>query len=91
MNDPTYELEVINANRLWKIAFELSEYDNDAAPIGWSKYITMASCVMSREKTYMAEIERLRAEIAALKAERDSRQAPSPAEQPRLLEDRPED
>jgi len=46
MNDPTYVHQVINANPVWKLAFLLSEFDNDNAPIGWSKYIPMARCLL---------------------------------------------
>jgi hypothetical protein len=42
MNDPTYDLQKINAHPVWKLAFELSEVDNDNAPIGWWKYFSIA-------------------------------------------------
>jgi len=40
--DPTYDKELINQNPVWKFAFELSEIENDLAPLGWSKYIPTA-------------------------------------------------
>lgn len=42
MNDPTYVRDKIDANPVWAVAFVLSEMFNDAAPIGWSKYIWAA-------------------------------------------------
>lgn len=46
MTDPTYMMSKINANRVWKLAFLLSEFDNDRAPIGWSNYIPMAEFLL---------------------------------------------
>ena len=46
MPDPTYTEEEIRANPEWEIAFFLSELDNDIAPIGWSKYIWKAKCLL---------------------------------------------
>lgn len=48
MSDPTYVKDLIDANPVWKLAFELSEFDNDNAPIGWSRYISMASLLLSK-------------------------------------------
>ena len=48
MNDPTYILEDINKNPIWKLAFWLSEIDNDNAPIGWGHYIPMASMILNK-------------------------------------------
>jgi hypothetical protein len=42
MNDPTYVKQEIDANPTWKLAWRLSELDNDDAPIGWGRYITIA-------------------------------------------------
>lgn len=42
MSDPTYVKEEIDANPEWKLAFRLSEVDNDNAPIGWWRYILLA-------------------------------------------------
>jgi len=42
-NDPTYNMDIINSKPDWKLAFELSEVDNDNAPIGWFSYIHLAS------------------------------------------------
>lgn len=47
MPDPTYDREQINANPEWELAFTLSEIENDNAPIGWSKYIFTARCLLS--------------------------------------------
>ena len=46
MSDPTYNMEEINANPIWQLAFTLSEIENDSAPIGWGKYITTATCLI---------------------------------------------
>ncbi len=45
MNDPTYVREEIDANPIWTLAFILSELDNDNAPIGWGKYIPLATAL----------------------------------------------
>ena len=54
MIDPTYIKEKIDRNPVWKLAFQLSEIDNDNAPIRWSRYIPMAQYVIenyaSKEK-----------------------------------------
>lgn len=47
MDDPTYDRKVINANPTWRLAFSLSEIQNDNAPIGWSKYIYVAECLLN--------------------------------------------
>lgn len=41
--DPTYVTAAIDANPAWRLAFRLSEIDNDNAPIGWGDYITLAN------------------------------------------------
>ncbi len=46
MHDPTYVPEAIQANPIWRLAFRLSEFDNDGAPIGWSRYIPMAEWLL---------------------------------------------
>ena len=48
MNDPTYIKAEIDANPTWKLAFFLSEIDNDNAPIGWGRYILMAQGLLSK-------------------------------------------
>lgn len=48
MNDPTYAAEEIEANPEWKLAFFLSEIDNDNAPIGWGRYRSMARALLAR-------------------------------------------
>lgn len=45
--DPTYDKEEIRANPEWYLAFVLSEILNDGAPIGWSKYIGTAGCLLA--------------------------------------------
>lgn len=42
MKDPTYVRSQIDANPEWKLAFRLSEVDNDNAPIGWYRYAILA-------------------------------------------------
>jgi len=46
MIDPTYVGDEIRANPVWALAFQLSEQHNDDAPIGWSRYISMAMWLM---------------------------------------------
>ena len=46
MGDPTYVKEEIDANPEWRLAFLLSELMNDDAPIGWSKYISVARSIL---------------------------------------------
>lgn len=45
-NDPTYVREEIDKNRVWRLAYLLSELDNDAAPLGWSDYIKPAELLI---------------------------------------------
>lgn len=47
MNDPTYNKPDIDDNPVWKLAFLLSELDNDNAPIGWSEYIRVSQAITS--------------------------------------------
>lgn len=47
MTDPTYDREQIDANPTWKLAFVLSEIQNDNAPLGWGKYIWIAKCLLA--------------------------------------------
>ena len=42
MSDPTYDADEINANPLWRQAFQLSEMHNYQAPLNWSWWIPMA-------------------------------------------------
>jgi hypothetical protein len=42
MTDPTYVKEQIDADPVWRLAFRLSEVDNDNAPIGWYRYVNLA-------------------------------------------------
>jgi len=45
--DPTYNKEIIHARQDYQLAFVLSEIMNDNAPIGWSKYIWIAECLLA--------------------------------------------
>lgn len=45
--DPTYNKEEIAANPEWQLAFDLSEIENDGAPLGWSRYIWKAKCLLA--------------------------------------------
>jgi len=47
MKDPTYNKEEIDADPEWRLAFVLSEIMNDDAPLGWSRYIFAAKCLLS--------------------------------------------
>ncbi len=47
MSDPTYVKAEIEANAKWHLAWTLSEIQNDGAPIGWSKYIWVAECLLA--------------------------------------------
>ena len=47
MADPTYVMEEIEADPEWELAFVLSEIENDNAPIGWSRYIGKAKCLLA--------------------------------------------
>jgi hypothetical protein len=47
MIDPTFVREEIEANPVWQLAFSLSEIQNDNAPIGWSRYIYIAECLLA--------------------------------------------
>lgn len=47
MGDPTYEKAKIDANPEWELAFTLSEIMNDNAPLGWSRYIGTATCLLA--------------------------------------------
>ncbi len=46
MNDPTYDRVAIDANPTWRLAFLLSELQNDNAPLGWGKYIWIAESLL---------------------------------------------
>lgn len=46
MSDPTYERDKIDADPVWRLAYDLSEIDNDNSPIGWYKYVSMARCLL---------------------------------------------
>lgn len=48
MDDPTYIKVQIEANPIWKFAFWMSEMDNDEAPIGWGRYIPLATWILNK-------------------------------------------
>jgi len=47
VSDPTYHKDEIAAKPEWELAFSISEIVNDSAPLGWSKYIFEAECLLS--------------------------------------------
>jgi hypothetical protein len=47
MIDPTYVKSEINSNPVWELAFTISELQNDNAPIGWSRYTTLAEMLLA--------------------------------------------
>lgn len=47
LSDPTYVRTEIDANPIWQLAFSLSEIQNDAAPLGWGRYIWVAACLLA--------------------------------------------
>ena len=47
MSDPSYVKTQIESRPDWDLAFVLSEIMNDNAPIGWSKYISTAQCLLA--------------------------------------------
>lgn len=47
MEDPTYVKKEIDENPEWELAFALSEMQNDNAPIGWARYITLANMILA--------------------------------------------
>jgi hypothetical protein len=46
IDDPTYDRERIDRDPVWKLAFWMSEIDNDAAPIGWFRYVHLARALI---------------------------------------------
>jgi hypothetical protein len=48
MQDPTYVKELIEDNEIWRLAFLMSEIDNDNAPVGWGKYIHLARYLLDK-------------------------------------------
>jgi len=47
MQDPTYNKHDIDKNPIWQLAFSMSEIENHNAPIGWGKYINLASGILA--------------------------------------------
>lgn len=43
--DPTYNIKEIKANPTWHLAWALSEWHNDSAPIGWGRYLQIANFI----------------------------------------------
>lgn len=48
--DPTYDMAKINACPVWRAAFIMSEWLNNNAPLGWSRYIPVAEAVLLAER-----------------------------------------
>jgi hypothetical protein len=48
VNDPTYVKKEIEARPEWRLAFFLSELENDDAPLGWGKYIWKAEAILKK-------------------------------------------
>jgi len=48
LGDPTYDKEKINTDPIWKLAFLLSEIEDDKALLGWARYITTARCLLDK-------------------------------------------
>ena len=46
-NDPTYVQAEIQANPVWTLAFRMSEFDNDNAPLGWGDYRPLAQWLIN--------------------------------------------
>lgn len=46
MIDPTYDTDEIKKNKVWYLAYVLAQIKDDNAPIGWSRWITTAECLM---------------------------------------------
>lgn len=53
--DPTYARATIDASPAWRLAFWLSEIDNDTAPIGWFQYVPIAEALLRRFPTLKDE------------------------------------
>lgn len=67
--DPTYVRAEIEDNPIWRRAFQLSELENDNAPIGWGAYIKRAYQEMQSEASVIVrDYARLNAP-AALESE----------------------
>lgn len=46
MEDPTYNTEEIKQNPIWHVAWVLAQIKDDNAPLGWSKWISTAECLL---------------------------------------------
>jgi hypothetical protein len=67
MTDPTYIKTEIDANPVWKLAFWMSEIDNDNAPLGWGRYRVLAQALLAEfELTSKADTRRLNDDLGAL-------------------------
>lgn len=51
MSDPTYDRQEIDKNPIWRAAFIISECLNDAAPLGWGRYIFVADALAKDAKS----------------------------------------
>lgn len=47
MNDPTYNRDEIKKKPEWELAFVISECINYKAPLEWSQYIHLATCLLA--------------------------------------------
>ena len=45
--DPTYNKIEIEAKIEWHVAWVLSEIENDSAPVGWSRFLGKATCLLA--------------------------------------------
>ena len=57
MNDLTYDRKIIDLNPVWKLAFIISEIENDNAPIGWGQYISLAGNLIANGYAQVEEKE----------------------------------
>ena len=51
MSDPTYDKKKIEKNKVWAVAWIISETFNDDAPLGWSKSIPIAKLIVEKLST----------------------------------------
>jgi len=56
MKDPTYIIEEIEQNPIYLMAWIMSEWFNDNAPIGWSNYIPTAESINNKLNVSIKEI-----------------------------------
>lgn len=46
-SDPTYVQSEIDGNPVWALAWTISQIVDDKAPIGWSRHIPTAQCLLA--------------------------------------------